>query len=219
MTRVAINDAVWGASLALQCGLLALIFVRGIARRLPCFTLLLGFYPLRSAALFVLFGHVGSADYAELNDWLSLAGLLLQLVVAVEIGWKLFKMPGRRWGYAAWLVPVAAWVGTVMFGFLLPGNSPVPPDRLQMFCSLTMVLLWVWAAMEQAPRLLWRVAAGLAAYGAVDLIATAGKAVAAMHRDAPMFAGWSYASSGVYIGVVVFWIFALKRERSEPELD
>jgi hypothetical protein len=219
MTRVAINDALWGTSLALQCGLLALVFARGIARRLPCFTLLLGFYPARSAGLFLLFGRVAPGDYAGLNDWLSLAGLLLQLVVAVEVGWKLFKMPGRRWGYAAWGVPVAAWVGTVALEFVLPGNSPVPPDRLQMFCSLTMVLLWVWAAVERAPRLVWRVAAGLAAYGAVDLMATAGKAVAAMHRDAPMFAGWSYASSGVYIGVVVFWIFALKSERGGLALD
>jgi hypothetical protein len=210
VTRVAINDALWGASLALQCGLLALVFVRGIARRLPCFTMLLGFYPVRSAVLFVLFGHVAPKDYAGLNEWLLLAGLLLQLVVAVEIGWKIFRMPGRRWGFAAWAIPVAAWVGTMVLWAVLPSNSPVPPDRLQMFCSLSMVLLWVWAAVERAPRLVWRVAAGLAAYGAVDLMATAGKAAAAMHRDAGAFAGWSYASSGVYLAVVVFWLLMLR---------
>ena len=94
---------------------------------------------------------------------------------------------------------------------VLPERSPVPPDRLQMFCSLTMVLLWVWAAVERAPRQLWSVAVGLAAYVVVDLLATAGKAAAGMHRDAQSFAAWSYASSGVYVAVVVFWIFALRR--------
>jgi len=212
VTRVGINDAVLGASLALQCGLLALVFVRGVARRLPCFAVLLGFYPLRSAVLFVAFGHLAPADYAALNDWFSLAGLVLQLVVAVEIGWKIFRMPGRRWGFAAWAIPVAAWVGTMLLWAALPERSPVPPDRLQIFCSLSMVLLWGWAAVERAPRLVWRVAAGLAAFGAADLMATAGKAAAAMHRDAAAFSGWSYASSGVYIAVVVFWIFALPKD-------
>lgn len=210
MTRVAVNDALWGISLALQCALLAVVFVRGVARRLPCFTVLLGFYPLRAVVLFVLFGHLATPDYAGLNDWLSLAGLLLQLVVAVEIGVKIFKVAARRW--AAWAIPVAAWVATMLLLVVLPARSPVPPDRLQMFCSLSMVLLGVWAAVERAPRLVWKVAAGLAAYGVVDLMATGGKAVAAMHRDARSFTAWSYAGSVVYVGVVVFWIFALRSE-------
>jgi hypothetical protein len=213
MTRVAVNDALWGTSLALQCVLLAVVFVRGIARRLPCFTVLLGFYPLRAVVLFGVFGHVATPTYAGLNDWLSLAGLLLQLVVAVEIGVKIFRVARRRWG--AWVVPVAAWAGTMMLLAVLPERSPLPPDRLQMFCSLTMVLLWVWAVVERAPRLVWRVAAGLAVYGVVDLMATAGKAAAGMHRDASSFAAWSYTSSVVYMGAVVFWIFALRRDGGE----
>ena len=210
MTRVAINDALWGTSLALECALLAVVFARGVARRLPCFTVLLAFYPLRAVVLFALFGHLATPDYAGLNDWLSLAGLLLQLVVAVEIGLKIFRVAARRW--AAWVVPVAAWAGTMLLLAVLPARSPVPPDRLQMFCSLTMVLLGVWAAVERAPRLVGRVAVGLAAYGVVDLMATAGKAAAAMHRDAQSFAAWSYASSVVYLGVVVFWMFSLRRD-------
>ena len=51
-------------ALALQCALLALVFVRGVARRLPGFTVLLGFYPLRAVVLFVLFGHLATPDYA-----------------------------------------------------------------------------------------------------------------------------------------------------------
>lgn len=210
MTRVAINDALWGTSLALQCALLTVVFVRGVARRLPCFTVLLGFYPLRAVVLFALFRHLATPDYAGLNDWLSLAGLLLQLVVAVEIGVKIFRVAARRW--AVWVVPVAAWAGTLLLLAMLPARSPVPPDRLQMFCSLTMVLLCVWAAVERTPRLVMRVAAGLAAYVVVDLMATAGRATAGLHRDAQSFAAWTYASSAVYVGVVVFWIFALRRD-------
>jgi hypothetical protein len=116
MTRVAVNDVVWGVSLALQCGLLALVWVGGLARWLPCFTFLLAFYPVRAAVLFVLFGRVAPANYAAVYEALSLAGLLLQLLVGVEIGARLFKGTAPRAGYGAWLVPVAAWVGAMVVG-------------------------------------------------------------------------------------------------------
>ena len=81
---------------------------------------------------------------------------------------------------------MAAWVGTLLIWAALPKNSPVPPDRLQMFCSLIMVLLWVWAAAERAPRLVWRVAAGLAVFG-LPVFVVAG--VAAVGSGAGWIAG------------------------------
>ena len=204
MTRAGINDVLWWTSLTLECALLALVFLRGIPRRMPWFTLLLLIYPLRSVALAVLSERMEPPAYHNLYDALSLLGMLAQLAVAAEIGCKLRPL---RWGWSGVVVTVlGALAGTVAMWAALPVRSPVPPDRLEIFWSWTMVMLWGWAVTAQAPRLVRLIADGLAAYAAVDLMAMAGKAVAALHRDAQGFAGWSYASTATYLVVIVAWL-------------
>ncbi len=214
MTRNAINNSLWAVGLVLQCGLLALVFLRGIAGRLVSFTVLLAFYPVRAALLFFLLGHIGPEDYASLYRGLTLAGLLLPIVVAGEIGWKLWRVGGKTRWYL-WLAPVLA--GALAWGLwrVLPDRAPIPPDRVQMFGSLIMILLCGFALAARARGVLRNVVIGLAVFGVVDLLATAGKSFAAMHRDAAAFAGWSYASSGVYLLVVLFWMVTLRAEGRE----
>jgi len=214
LTRSAINNSLWAVGLVLQCGLLALVFLRGIAGRVPSFTVLLAFYPVRAALLFFLAGHIALDDYASLYRGLALAGLLIPLVVAAEIGWSIWKVSGRgRWGL--WLVPVAAWAIAWGVWRVLPDRAPVPPDRVQLFGSVMMILLCGFAVAWRVRGVLRTAVIGLAVFGVVDLLTTAGKSFAAMHRDVAAFAGWSYASSGVYLMVVVFWMVALRPEAHE----
>ncbi len=207
MTSAAVNNALWGVSLVLQLGLLALVVSRGLARRVVSFTVLVAFYPVRSLVLFALGGRLAPASYVQVYDALAVLGLVLQLAVAAQICAKLVRLRWGWWGAVA--VVVGAWVSSVGV-VAVAGRSPVPVDRMEAFCSGVMVLLCGWAWMGGAPRVVRVIVAGLAAYGVVDLVASVGKAVAAAHRDARGFAGWAYASSVVYIAVVVLWMVALR---------
>jgi hypothetical protein len=220
MTRVAINNSLWIAGVALQLWLLRLMLTRGarqrwIARRMPLLTLLLGFYLVRAILLFALFGHVAPAKYAATVRGLSLADLLLQLLVAGEIATQLMR------GWGGWtfrramlllLLPCVAWGASSMARQMLPANAPIPPDRLQMFDAALMILLCGVALAWPAAALLRRVTLGLAFYGVFDLMTTAGRTIAAVHRDARAFAEWSYPLSGAWIVVVVYWMVVLKPE-------
>ena len=213
MTRTSINNSLFLASLALQAGLLVLVWLRGYARRIPSFTLLLFFYPMRSLVLFVLPRMIGPSDFGVAYRELVLFGLLLQVVVAVEIGWRLWRVSGPfRWGLL--LVPVIAWMGALILWAALPERTPLPADRLQIFCSIAMILLCGFALAGRADLLLRRVITGLASFGLVDLIATAGKSFAALHRDAASFAAWSYVDAGGYLLVVIFWMLSLRNEQT-----
>lgn len=213
MTRAVINNSLWIFGLMLQCTLLLLVCTRGIARRLPVFTVLLAFYPLRSALLFALYGHLGPTTYHATYNGLSLLDLLLQLLVAIEIAAHLLRAygkPGLRRSLLFILLPCIAWAGTILDVSMLPANSPIPPDRLQIFDSLVMVLLCILVFLWPAVTLLRRVAIGFAFYGAVNLLATAGRTVAADHRDARAFSRWSYTLTAAWLLVVLCWIFVLK---------
>ena len=214
MTRNAINDSLWSVSLVLQIGLLALVFLRDLAGRLPSFTVLLVFYPLRAAALFFLSGHMAADDYTAMYRGLAVLGLLLPIIVAAEISLRLWSGLGRaQWGLL--LVPVVAWLGAMWLWSILPIKGPLRPDRVEMFGSLLMILLFGFALKARTTGILRKVIGGLATFGIVDLMATAGKGFAAAHRDADTFAGWSYASSGVYLLVVLFWMVALRPDARE----
>ena len=71
-----LNTSVWALSLVLQGTLFVLLFSRGIARRFPFFTSLIGFYILRSAVLFLIFNHVSPSNYSGLRDLLLLPAVV-----------------------------------------------------------------------------------------------------------------------------------------------
>jgi len=217
MTRASINNSIWILSLLLQGSLLVLVFVRGLRPRLPVFTLLLAFYPLRSAALFLLAAsHLSPAAYAATYNSLTIVDLVLQSLVALEIARQLVASPDRsrtRRSYIL-LLPGFASAATYLTTRLLPAHTPIPPDRLQMFVSLTMILLCASALTRSVSPLLRRVTLGFAFYGMFGLMASAVRAFAAIHHDALLFAQWSYILSAAYLVVVVYWIAALKLDTS-----
>lgn len=216
MTRVAINDSIWALGLVLQCALVSMMFARGIARRLPVFTVLIVFYPLRSLVRFTVYSHFAAGTYSSIYAVVSLLDIVLQLAVATEIGVHLLRacwgsMRRMVAGGIFVLIPCLAWGATLLVCNMLPPEVPIPPDRLQMFASFTMIALCVWAHLRPIAHLLRRVATGFAIYGAFDIAGTAGRTMAAVHRDVRAYTEWAYLLSAVYLGVVVYWMIVLRR--------
>jgi hypothetical protein len=148
---------------------------------------------------------------------LAAIDLVLQVAVAVEIAVQLVRGWGGLARMQAWvvgLIPLLSLAATAAMLRLLPmrlgGQTPLPPDRIQMFESFGMILLWVCAFVWTAAPLLRRVLTGFAAYGAVNVAAMLGRSVAAMHRDGRAFVTWSYVVAGMYVAVVVWWIVTLR---------
>lgn len=221
-TQATINTLLWIVSVALQLALFLALFLRGIARRFPVFTTLIGFYLLRSAVLFLIFDHLALPTYRSLYDSLQLIDLLAQTAVAIEITLHLIRGQGG-WTLPRTLVPVAilllAILGALITTNLLPAHSPIPIDRTQLFFSFLMVLLFAWAlSIATASALVRRITAGFALYGIINVSANLGRTYAAIHNNAALYATWSYALAGVYLVVVLFWILTLQRPQNAAAL-
>jgi hypothetical protein len=217
MTRTAINDLLWTVGLLLQCSLLALVFARGIVRRLPLFSGLLAFYLLRSILLFALFGKIDSAAYASTYEGLTIVDLALQLLVTGELVLSLTRSAGPR-GLrrgTLLLIPVFAGAGTLLIARTLPAHSPVPFDRVQAFIWVSMILLGgfalAWTTAGQPAALPRRVALGFSFYAVAGIAASLERPYAMLARDARSLAMWSYVLPAAWVLVVVYWIAALRR--------
>jgi hypothetical protein len=211
-----INTSVWIAGLVLQSFLLVALFLRHVVRRLPVFTVLLSFYVVRSILLYLLSGHLAPDDYGSLYNALSLADFLLQIVVAGELALCILRGANRRggpaWIKAGILIVLALAIAAVTASRVsVPGRYP--PDRGMAFVAIVMLFLFLWmiaAKISGPPR---RVAEGFALYGAIGTLAGIERAYAAIARNAHAFTGWSYLSTATWLVVVLFWIFALRKDK------
>jgi len=218
LTQTTINTLVWIVSLALQLALFSVLFARGIARRFPIFTALIGFYLLRSPLLFLIFNHIAPASYHSLYAGLALLDLLLQTAVAVEILLALIHA-GGGWTHRNLLTTVAvlclAALATALTTTLLPAHAPIPVDRTQFAFSFLMILLFAWALrVTAASNPVRHIAGGFALYGIVNVGANFGRAYAALQNNIPLYATWSYALAAIYLVVVLFWLLTLRTARN-----
>jgi hypothetical protein len=213
ISQIARNNIVWTISLLLQILLVAALFTRKIPRRLPAFTALVAFYPLRAALLFALYGHLPPDRYASLYAALSTLDLLLQAAVAVEITIGLLRELGGwtlpRAGLILLLLVIAHACTTALLT-QLPAHTPIPVDRPQTFLSFLMLTFFVWTTATSRSPLLRPVTLGLALYASVSLAAQTGRITAAIHRDAQAYARWSYTSAAGYLIVVALWLLTLE---------
>jgi len=218
----AINNSLWTLSLILQIALVVALFARHIARRLPCFTALLTFYPLRAALLFALFGHLDPPDYATLYTTLSYIDLALQTIVAIEIAHHLIRELGGitllRATLLCLLLALAAGATLVVLN-QLPTHAPIHADRVQTFLSFVMLALFVWTIAASRSTILRPITLGLALYASVSLFAQTGRITAALPRDAQAYARWSYTSVATYLIVVCIWFLTLRLPPPNPTAD
>ena len=212
----------WSLGLALQIALAIVVLWRGVWRRLPCFTLMLVAYPLRSAALYLLFGHVDHDAYVHTAQLLSLVGLALNALVAGELGVRLTHAtePAAATFVRRWTPLLTAFIAatalTALLAATLPTPTPYPLDRVQTFLSALLLGLGVWTLLARVRGLLRIAATGLAAAALVDLITTALRVVAASRHDMATFATASYADAFAYLAVVLFWLIAFTLRPTDP---
>jgi hypothetical protein len=209
-----LNVVLVALSVGLECALLGVLIVRGNARRLSLFTLLIAFYVARSVAYLVLPAHMGPASFARLFAGLSLADVVLELGLAGQIALaaaRQYSDAQRDRLSRVLLLLLAGVLVSVLATALLPSRGRVQIDRGTVLVGFLMLLLWVWMAVERLGGPARRVAEGFAAYGAVAIVANVVRNQAGLHRNETLFRTASYAQSGAYLLAVAFWCLALRR--------
>jgi hypothetical protein len=212
-SRAVMNRAIWSVGLVLQTALVWVVFRRGVARRFPGFTALIVLYPLRAALLFALSGRMEADDYDTMVHVLGMLELALQAWVVVEIVLRLARAAGgwtgRRSIALLGLVAIALSLTVVTF-HLLPAEQSA--DRVQIMAGFLMMGLFAAALKMAVSRNLVLIPAGFAAFAAIQLASLAGCGYAGIHHNGGAFVAWSYAPACGYLGVVMFWLAALRRE-------
>src|SRR3984957_9056738 len=217
-SRLTINRTLWATGLALQCALAVAVFRKHIARRFPCFTTLICFYPLRAVLLFVLAGRVDADVYNPLFSALAFTEILLQVAIAVELIWRINREMGaespnstqRRWIALLIFLGLAVGLTWLVLRFT-PARAPV--DRVQVFVWFLMIAPFFVPLKYARSVNPVRIAAGFAAFSLIQLAASFGRTHAFIKHDAGWYLGWSYAPGVGYLAVVIFWLISLRQER------
>jgi hypothetical protein len=205
---------VWACSLVLQSALFISLFSRRISNRFPFFTNLIGFYLVRSALLYLIFGFISVSAYGGLYRDLLLLDILVQACAVFEITSALIReLDGRtcRRAFIPLALLCAAAIATAFVIGILP-HSRIPIDRGQLFFAFLLILLWGWAILTPTSSQMVRyITRGLAFYSLISLLATMGRALASAHNHSGRYATWSYTLAGGYLVVIIFWLLNLKR--------
>ncbi|HEY6412278.1 MAG TPA: hypothetical protein VIX42_01240 [Edaphobacter sp.] len=220
LTSTTINILLWAISLILQSTLFLSLFVRRIAGRAPFFTIFIGFYLLRSTLLFLIYGHIGDTAYTFLYNLLLVVDIIVQSCISIEILSTLIREQGG-WTLERSIAPAilfgAAAIATFLAVQALP-HTPIPIDRSQLFFSLLQILLCVRAmTLSTSSPLVCRITLGLAFYATINLIATAGRTIAAVHKQPGQYANWSYALAAAYLLAVLFWLLTPDKTLSSSQ--
>jgi hypothetical protein len=187
---------------------------------MPIFAVLIAFYMVRSLLLYGIFKHLDVSAYNHLKDVLSLVDLFLQVVLVIEITISTYRavtsvQPDGRLRFAA---PLAA--GAFLAAILAlsaPGTGREPFDRGILFITLLMFLLLTWMSIARISGPHRRVAEGFACYGIVAVLASIGRNYAILHRSSAGFLAASYAQTGFYLLITLYWILTIPLSRRIQE--
>jgi hypothetical protein len=228
---VKFNLVLWLFSFALQCMLLTVLFGRGIFRRVPVFTSLIGFYILRSIGLYAVSSHLRHADYVLVFSVLAAVDIILQTFVAWELFSAVMCSPGvglssnavgsegfetapqnmpllRRLAIFA-LFLITASVFAFLVSTHIHANPRVPIDRGVLFSAALFIMVFLASQLRETSRLVRLLVGGLAFYAGASIACQMGRTFAGVQQDAVMFNRWSYAESAAYVVVIFFWVIVL----------
>lgn len=222
-SRTTVNDSILAAGIALQCALVGVIFLRGVARRFPGFAALLIFYTLRAGSLFLLVRYLDADAYRTLFRVLEAVEVLLEIWVGAEIVKGLLSeqaseqesQQGRRTQSRAAilvLLPCAALGLTWGVASMLPQKQLA--DRVQMLAWFLMLALFAAAWKAARSKSLVRIPAGFAAFAVFQFAALAGRMYATAHHATGAYILWSYVPACGYLAVLIYWIGALRTEET-----
>jgi len=205
-----LNSVLWIVSAVAQCILLFAMLTRGVARELPLFASLIGFYIVRSVALLAFAAHLHGPAGALILSGLAMVDVLLQTAVA----WELFTMGRRPVGAvhgpqlsrpaALSVLLFAALAAAELISHLTHVSSQMPLDRGVLFNSALFLLVFLMSIAENAPLLIRRIAAGFAIFAASSLLCQVERARAVVQRDITAYHFWSYVQPVSYVVVVLF---------------
>jgi hypothetical protein len=194
-THPSLSTVVWGCSLVLQFALFIKLFSRRISNGFPFFTNLIGFYLVRSALLYLIFGIISASAYDRLYGCLLLLEILVQACAVFEITSALIReMDGRssRRAFIPLAFLCAAAIGTSFIVELLP-HSRIPIDRGQLFFAFLLIFLSGWAiVIPTSSQLVRDITQGLAFFSLISVAATTGRALASAHNHSGVYTTWSY---------------------------
>jgi hypothetical protein len=211
--RMAANTVILAGGLLLQCALVWVLFVRGIARRFPGFTALLVFYPLRAAALFALARFLDADTYDSLFNLLGAVEIPLLAWVCIELTLRLVREAGGwRLRRGAAVLALAAIAVNMAWVALRLAPEKKLADCVQIGVGFLMLELFGVASKISGSKNLVRIPAGFAAFALFQFAALAGRSHALARHSSAEYIGWSYAPACGYLAVVVFWTIALVRE-------
>lgn len=204
------NLILWWSGVTLQALLLLVLFLRSIARRFPVFTLLIGYYLVRSIFLFAMARDLTANSYHAIFNSLSLADICLQVLVAGEIAVHILRAMRRRTPlHPTTVAPLpAAFVLAACIAAMLPSHGVAPVDRGSAFPLLLMILFFLWAGFARCSIAVLQIAGGFAAYGVIAIGSEVIRHYAALHHNIAVWRAAAYTQSGVYLAVVVFWLAA-----------
>lgn len=212
ISRIAMNQTLWGAGLILECILAWIVIARRIARRFPAFAALMVFYPLRAGSLFACKAHIDSGAYESLGSFLSLAEFVLQILVAGEIGFRWARALGGRVRQYGLLAAIACGAMALAWWAAAFTSGKVAVDRVEIFIWFLMAGLFAVVIRGAQRANLIRISAGFAAFSIFQLVALGGRLHAWAERDTAEYLVWSYVPAVGYIAVVAFWLTALRPE-------
>src|SRR5271156_3248288 len=163
---IKLNLALWIASLTLQSILLMALLMRGMIGRIPVFTILIGFYILRSTALYALSGHLGGRSSALMLSGLAVIDIVLQVAVAwellsaaarpataplISIGTARGELLRRLGKFSLFLIAAAA--VAVLISTRIQANPRAPIDRGILFTSTLFLLVFLASLLQKTPSL------------------------------------------------------------------
>jgi hypothetical protein len=224
------NDLLLFVTFIASVTLLAVMYQRGLIRRLLLFSVLLMFYVLRAAVLIIGVKIFDRGTYLQVASFASLVDLGLQLALAYTLARRLKPLrrsaqkaaAPRPWNspwflFASGLLVAGALTFAVALVSSLPGRSPVPLDRGVIFGGF--VFLFLLVAFERSENTAERrLLSGFCIVSAANILSQCGRSLAAGQHDARLFLAWAYGNTVVWVAVLVFWILRLQASPSGIEV-
>jgi hypothetical protein len=209
------NHIIWVAGLLGHLILLIVLFLRRRAAHYPWFTLLIGFYLLRSIGLAATTHLAGHPGYRLATQAIDLTDVCLQAAVLAELISKALRPLNVARQATLSLLLIAS--GVLMTIRVAPPMHMWHRMTLVLIHFLLSLLMLEWAvllAFQLRPlRLSWRshVAAISFGFGVYSLALLAGGGYFTVGREMKDFVLFAFVRIGVYLLVLLWWIVCLWR--------
>jgi hypothetical protein len=207
------NHIIWVAGLLGHLILLVVLFSRRRASRFPWFTLLIGFYLLRSIGLAATAHFTGHPAHRFATQAIDLTDVCLQAAVLAELMWMALRPLNRSRQATLSLLLLAS--GALMVFRVAPPVRVWHSMALVLIHFLLSVLLLEWAVLLlfllRPLQLSWRshVAAISFGFGVYSLALLAGGGYFTIGREMSDFVLFAFVRIGVYLLVLLWWIVCL----------